>query len=136
MNSFPVPAVSVALVHGNRILLVLRGRPPSLGLYAFPGGRVEPDETAEDAARRELLEETGLTAGTLSLHREYLIEREPEGKPVDFRLQVFAGSYGGGEAIAGDDAEEAGWFTLAEMENLPVIDSVLEVARELLAAGQ
>jgi 8-oxo-dGTP diphosphatase len=131
MTGFDVPAVSVALVRGDRILLVRRGRSPSLGLYAFPGGRVEPGETAEEAARRELMEETGLTAGTLSPYREYLIE--PEEKPIGFRLQVFVGSYGGGDALAGDDAEDVGWFTLADMRTLPVIDSVLEVARELLA---
>ncbi|MCV3240122.1 NUDIX hydrolase [Mesorhizobium sp. ZC-5] len=132
MTSLLVPAVSVALVRDDRVLLVRRGRPPSLGLYAFPGGRVEAGETAEAAARRELFEETGLATGKLVPHREYLIEREPRGKSVGFRLQVFSGSYAGGEAIAGDDAAEAGWFTLAEMEKLPVIDSVLEVARELL----
>lgn len=131
MTGFDVPAVSVALVRGDRILLVRRGRSPSLGLYAFPGGRVEPGETAEAAARRELMEETGLTAGTLSPYREYLIE--PEEKPTGFRLQVFVGPYGGGDALAGDDAEDVGWFTLADMRTLPVIDSVLEVARELLA---
>lgn len=132
MTSLLVPAVSVALVRDDRVLLVRRGRPPSLGLYAFPGGRVEAGETAEAAARRELFEETGLAAGKLVPHREYLIEREPRGKPVGFRLQVFSGSYAGGEAVAGDDADEAAWFTLADMEKLPVIDSVLEVARELL----
>lgn len=131
MTGTVVPAVSVALVRGDRILLVRRGRAPSLGLYAFPGGRVEAGETAEQAARRELCEETGLAAGRLVPHREYLIERERDG--VDFRLRVFAGTYAGGEAVAGDDADEAGWFTLADMAGLPVIESVLEVARELLA---
>lgn len=131
MTGTIVPAVSVALVRGDRILLVRRGRAPSLGLYAFPGGRVEAGETAEQAARRELCEETGLAAGRLAPHREYLIERERDG--VGFRLQVFAGAYAGGEAVAGDDAAAAGWFTLADMAGLPVIESVLEVAQELLA---
>ncbi|TGW06623.1 NUDIX domain-containing protein, partial [Mesorhizobium sp. M2D.F.Ca.ET.145.01.1.1] len=57
-----LPAVSVAVVRGDSILLVKRARPPSQGLYAFPGGKVEGDETLEDAARRELMEETGLRA--------------------------------------------------------------------------
>jgi 8-oxo-dGTP diphosphatase len=129
MERQEIPAVSVALVCGDRVMLVRRGRAPSLGLYAFPGGRVEPGETAEQAARRELFEETGLVAGRLTPHREFLIGQEP----VKFRLQVFAGTHEGGEPRAGDDADEASWRSLADMENLPVIESVLEVARELLS---
>lgn len=132
METGKIPAVSVALVRGNEVLLVRRGRAPSRGMYAFPGGRVEPGESAEAAARRELFEETGLTAGTLVPHRVFLIEKEPGGKSEGFRLEVFAGTYHGGEAQAGDDAEEAGWHTLSGMEKLPVLPSVLEVARELL----
>ena len=62
----PVAAVSVALRRDDRVLLVKRGRAPSAGLFAFPGGRVEPGETLEEAARRELFEETGLAAGALA----------------------------------------------------------------------
>ena len=55
-----LPAVSVAIVRGNTVLLVKRARQPSQGFYAFPGGKVEAGETLEEAARRELREETGL----------------------------------------------------------------------------
>jgi 8-oxo-dGTP diphosphatase len=133
MERQEIPAVSVALVCGDRVLLVRRGRAPSLGLYAFPGGRVEPGETAEQAARRELFEETGLVAGRLALHRELLIGHEPRDNPVRFRLRVFTGTHEGGEPRAGDDADKAGWHSLADMENLPVIQSVLDVAMELLS---
>jgi ADP-ribose pyrophosphatase YjhB (NUDIX family) len=134
MSATMAPAVSVALVRGATVLLVRRGRAPSRGLYAFPGGRVEPGETAEQAARRELREETGLAAGPLRPYREFLIERHPGESAVGFRLQVFAGTYQGGEPQAGDDADLAGWFTLADMDRLPVIASVREVAEELLGA--
>src|SRR5262245_17504783 len=120
MDRHEIPAVSVALVCGDRVLLVRRGRAPSFGLYAFPGGRVEPGETAEQAARRELFEETGLVAGRLALYREFLIGEEP----ARFRLQVFTGTHEGGEPRAGDDADEAGWCSLGDMEGLPVIESV------------
>ncbi|TIT43377.1 MAG: (deoxy)nucleoside triphosphate pyrophosphohydrolase, partial [Mesorhizobium sp.] len=55
-----LPAVSVAVVRGDSILLVKRARPPSQGLYAFPGGKVEGDETPEQCLIRELHEEIGI----------------------------------------------------------------------------
>lgn len=126
----PLPAVSVALVDGDRVLLVRRGRAPAKGLFAFPGGRVEDGETLEQAARRELFEETGLAAGVLELVETLDIDAEPPGSP--YRLHVFAARFVGGEPVAGDDAETAGWFTLGEMASLAVIASVLDVATRLL----
>ena len=61
-----IDAVSVALLRGERVLLVRRGRAPAMGLFAFPGGRVEAGETLEDAVRRELREETGLEAEAIA----------------------------------------------------------------------
>lgn len=123
-----IPAVSVALVRGDSLLLVRRGQAPSLGLYAFPGGRVEPGEALEAAARRELAEETGLDVGALSP----LVKVHIEGEIADYDLQVFLGNYSGGEPLAASDADEAGFFTLAEMGRIQVTESVLVVARELL----
>ena len=122
------PAVSVALKRGDRLLLVLRGRAPSRGYYAFPGGHVEAGETLEIAARRELMEETGLVAGAMSP----LVMLHVEGDEVDYDLQVFVGEYAGGEAQAASDADAAAFFTLDEMETLPVLESVLSVGRGLL----
>lgn len=124
-------AVSVALVRGDQVLLVKRGHAPSKGFFAFPGGRVEAGESLENAARRELLEETGLKAG--DLRRVDMIDTEREPGQTAFRLHVFAGSYIDGEAIAADDADEAGWYSLEQMVRLPVLASVVTVARKLLA---
>ena len=44
----------------DRILMLLRQRDPYKGLYNLPGGKIEPEETGEDAAYRELFEETGI----------------------------------------------------------------------------
>ncbi len=121
-------AVSVALQDGDRLLLVKRGRAPSRGAYAFPGGRVEAGETLEEAARRELGEETGLSVGRLSP----LARVTAKGDDVDYDLQVFFGLFSGGVPLAADDADEATFFTLDEMEKLPILDSVLEVGRQLL----
>jgi len=131
-----IPAVSVAVVRGQRVLLVKRALPPSLGLYAFPGGKVEAGETLEEAARRELLEETGLAARDFRPLEAIFIDGAAEGHPVDYRLTVFGAVHAGGEPQAADDAETAAFYTLDEVAALPLADSVLAIAAELLAPGK
>jgi ADP-ribose pyrophosphatase YjhB (NUDIX family) len=131
----PIPAVSVALVREETVLLVRRGRAPARGLYAFPGGRVEPGETLEQAARRELLEETGLQAGPLTPVARIVIDPERPDEPVRFLLHVFSGHHVGGEPVSGDDAEEAAFFTAADLARLPLTGNVGEIAEMLLAEG-
>src|SRR5437868_11510336 len=93
-----LPAVSVAVVRGTTVLLVKRARPPSQGVYAFPGGKVEPGETLVQAAVRELLEETGLRAIDYRPLRDIHIDGSGENHPVDYLLTVFGAVYAGGEA--------------------------------------
>ncbi|WEX07658.1 NUDIX domain-containing protein [Chelativorans sp. AA-79] len=131
MNGSDIHAVSVAALSGGRFLLVRRGRAPSKGLFAFPGGRVEPEEDGEAAARRELHEETGLCAGEIALFREIVIDGEGGRR---YRLEVFRASEVEGTMEAGDDADHAGWYTLEEMRGLPVTPSTLAVAEAMLAA--
>jgi len=127
-----LPAVSVAVVRDNTVLLVKRARQPSQGLYAFPGGKVEAGEALEDAVQRELLEETGLRATNYRPLREIHIDGRDDSHPVDYRLTVFGAVYAGGEAVASDDAETAAFYTLNQMTALPLAGSVFAVAEELL----
>ncbi|MGN6469107.1 MAG: NUDIX hydrolase [Rhizobiaceae bacterium] len=132
MADHVILAASVALRRDHRFLLVQRGRAPAQGRFAFPGGRLEAGETPEEAARRELLEETGLEVGSLRLIE--VMDLGGDGRPGDpiFRLHVFTGAYVAGEAAASDDAASVGWYDIEEMETLPVTFSTLEIARRLL----
>ena len=127
-----ISAVSLALLDRGRVLLVKRGRAPAKGLFAFPGGRVEAGETLEQAVRRELHEETGLAAGAVSLLTTIDIEPETPGQK-GFALNVFAGTQPAGRLTPGDDAADAGWYSLDEIAALPITASTAEIARQLLA---
>ncbi len=63
----PRPAVTVIAVRDGQLLLVKRAVPPAAGEWCLPGGFMELAESVTEAARRELLEETGLEAAELSL---------------------------------------------------------------------
>lgn len=132
VTDLPIEAVSAAIHRGGRFLLVKRGRAPSRGLYAFPGGRVEDGETREDAVRREVEEETGLRLGGVSHLRDIEIAPDPVAGFPGFRLSVYASEDPGGTPVAGDDAESLGWFSTEEMAELPITESTLEVALEIL----
>jgi 8-oxo-dGTP diphosphatase len=101
-------AVSVVVCRDDAVLLIRRGRAPSAGRWAPPGGRVEPGETARDAAVRELREETGLAAeiiGDVGIRE--VESRDGDGTPTLFAIAVFVAVAGPKEPIPGDDAAEA-----------------------------
>lgn len=104
----PLLAVDcVAFDSKGRLLLIRRGNPPFQGQYALPGGFVEVGETVEDACRRELLEETGVKAGKLTLIGIYSDPaRDPRGHTV---APAFLTRIRAATAKAGDDAAAAEW---------------------------
>jgi len=123
------PASSVILAHEGKYLLVRRANPPAADMYAFPGGRAEPGETAEETARRELFEETALEGENFRLFATY----ELPGKEGDFLLSVFlADCRDITPMVAQDDAAEAGWYTVAEVSALPVPQSVRDCIERLV----
>jgi 8-oxo-dGTP diphosphatase len=123
----PRLAVSVGAWRAGRILLVRRLRPPMADLWAFPGGHVEPGEAVADAARREVMEETGLRVdlvGEPMVHE--IILRDPGGALTAHRvLLVFAGRLSAGDPIAADDAAAAALFSRSAvdaLETTPLLD--------------
>jgi len=127
-----IHAVSIVAVANGRFLLVRRGRPPASGYYAFPGGKVESGETDEEAAQRELMEETNLSAAGLTALDPMILHGD-NGKR--YRLAIFLAAKVTGTLQAADDAASAGWYTLEEMRALPVTESALAVAMKVFEAA-
>ena len=108
--SSPVPAVGVVCLRGDDVLLIRRGTPPRQGEWSLPGGRIEPGERSIDAALRELREETGVEAEILGLVD--VVDGLFPDMGRHYVLIDFVAIWKGGEPLAGDDAEEAGFFPL------------------------
>ncbi|MFW6052459.1 MAG: NUDIX domain-containing protein [Desulfosalsimonas sp.] len=112
----PVPATCVVVTdEKNRVLLVKRNVEPKIGWWCLPGGFLETRETPEHGALRELYEETGLTGKTDML----LGIMTGAGKKYETIMMMgfLVRSYSG-TPVAGDDAEEVGWF---DPDRLPEI---------------
>lgn len=114
MKNTPVPAVGVICFKGDDVLLIRRSKPPKKGDWSLPGGRIEPGETQADAARRELLEETGVTATLL----DKVAEIDADFGSHHFTLHDFLAVWETGDVRAGDDAADARWFNLKEIKSL------------------
>ena len=104
----PLLAVDcVVLDPQDRVLLIRRGHEPFRGQYALPGGFVEVGETVEDACRRELMEETGVKLGKLTLVGVFSDpHRDPRGHTV---AVSFLSRVRSAKAVAGDDAAAVEW---------------------------
>jgi 8-oxo-dGTP diphosphatase len=112
----PIPAVGVVCLRGDSVLLIRRGTPPRLGEWSLPGGRIEPGERAVDAALRELREETGVEAEITGLI-DVVDGLFPEAGR-HYVLIDYAARWLSGEPVAGDDAAEARFVGLDEIETL------------------
>jgi len=120
---YPRPAVTVDVViltreDQPRVLLIRRKHEPFAGMWAIPGGFVDMDESLEDAARRELREETGVGAGRLEqLHTFGDPGRDPRGRVISV---VYLAEVDGDRVKprADDDAAEVAWHRLARPPRL------------------
>jgi 8-oxo-dGTP diphosphatase len=129
----PRVGVGAVVIEDGRILLVRRGTPPGKGMWAIPGGLVEFGETLQQAAEREIQEETGLTirAGR-PFYTFDIIQRDGQGE-VEFHYIIvdLTAEFVSGDLTPGDDATDARWITAGELEHLPVTPTTLNLLRTI-----
>lgn len=94
------------------VLLIQRGRPPFRGQYALPGGFVNPDESVDDAAARELKEETGVDCGCLEQLRTFSTPGRDPRRWVITCAYLALVEKSEISVKAGDDAKAAEWFSV------------------------
>ena len=123
----PVAAVGAVIIEDGKILLVKRGVEPGIGLWAVPGGRVDFGESWRDAARREVLEETGLDVevGDPAWAGDII------GSDHHFAILDFFASVVGGELQAGSDAVDVKWVSLEEAAGLEMPASMHDLMARL-----
>ncbi|HLU39462.1 MAG TPA: NUDIX hydrolase [Planctomycetota bacterium] len=123
---FPRPMVTVdvavfappeAPTGPARLLLIRRGKPPFAGRWALPGGFLDLEEELDDAARRELREETGLHARRLVQLGAYGKRgRDPRGRTIS--VVFLAAADAARRVRAGDDAGAVAWHSVAALPRL------------------
>jgi 8-oxo-dGTP diphosphatase len=98
------------------VLLIQRKNEPFKNMWALPGGFVDMEETLEHAVNRELEEETGLKDIDLKqFHTAGNPGRDPRGRNITV---VFYGFTDNKKVKAGDDAENARWFSVSQLPEL------------------
>lgn len=98
----------------SKLLMIKRGNHPGIGWWALPGGFIEFTENLDEAAKRELQEETGIEdieIEQLGCYGDY--DRDPRTRIITTAYVALV-EEGSVRAQAGDDAKDAGWFEIQE----------------------
>jgi len=133
----PRVAVGGVVFKDGAVLLVKRGKPPSKGIWAIPGGSVSLGETLQAAVERELFEETGVhvRAGR-PVYTFDVVERDETGR-VRFHYVIvdLAADYVSGNVRAGDDALAARWVSPEELCEIDVNSKTLTLLKDAFNFG-
>lgn len=111
----PTPnAASVALLDGERVLLIQRAYAPYRHLWTLPGGRLDPGETAEQCAAREVHEELGLAVTDL----RHVMTQSLKSAGGGWHLAVYVSASFSGAIVPSDEIADHRWVRLDELSGL------------------
>ncbi len=128
----PYVGVGVIVFREQEVLLIKRNKEPNKGQWSIPGGKQIIGETVADAAKRELLEETGVKVDKLLLVDVVdAIIPDVEGKiKYHYTLVDYMGQWLSGEPCPGDDAQEVMWVCLNEIDSFSLLDKTINIIQK------
>lgn len=119
--------VSAAIIKdNNKVLSTCRGYGEFINMWEFPGGKIEPDESREDALHREILEELEIS---ISIN-DFLMTVEYDYPNFHLTMHCFICSLKGG-FIKLNDHNDARWATKEELSELAWIPADLDIVEKL-----
>jgi len=132
----PRVGVGILVWRGEELLLVQRGKPPGMGEWSLPGGSQELGETLFETAIREVREETGLTVRPTGIVTAVDSITHDESGRVLYHYTIIdvAAEYVAGQPVAGDDALDVRWATVAQWRSLVAWPPLLAVLEQAWAA--
>lgn len=124
----PMVGVGTVVWKGEQFLLIRRGHAPRQGSWSLPGGHQELGETVQQAAIREVREETGVSIRVLDLVAVVdLIGGEGPDPHFHYTVIDLQAEWISGEAIAGDDAEAVAWADPHHLDSFCLSDALHRV---------
>ena len=129
MKKWPIVGVGAVVIHEDRVLLVKRGQAPFQGKWCIPGGKVRYGETLQQAAEREIEEETGITikAGE-PVYVFDTIDTDSGEQSYHYVVIDLQADYISGDPQARDDVLDAAWFGKDDIDQ----EKVQELTRNFL----
>ena len=128
----PICGVGIVVFDQQKVLLIRRGKPPRKGDWSIPGGKQQLGETLQEAAQREVQEETGIKIGPLKLIDvvDSIFKDSQERIQYHYSLIDWMGEYHSGILKAADDATDSKWFDLNKLQSLGLWEKTLEIIKK------
>ena len=130
--SRPFVGVGVVVLKEENVLLIRRGRPPRLGEWSLPGGAQSVGETVQETARREVLEETGVSIQNPEFLEvvDSIIKDDDGSVKFHYTLIDYWANWESGAPQGADDAQHAEWVPFHKLGKLELWTKTVEVIKK------